>query len=624
MRLFVLVLLLMSPSVYADYIVVVGAYDSSSAMSDGCMEAGGDCGTTFKKPGWASSCYIHDQIYEGPGVRRYELHCWAGECPPAAEIPDAIYGDCAGPECECGEWLGECLFCKPDDCPEHLWDPINGMCEPEEPTCQELYGPNWIPDRSSEGGGECCYDAMFCVGADCYQGANGVCDSLEPTGCDPAVECCPPQVDDGHGGCCDDLNQDGGCDSNYCGENEIPVGPQSCCLDLNSNYICDAAEDPDDGDCPEGYTWWGGRCVWNDPAPPEKPCPAGTVRTARGCVPKGGGPRPPPPPPPVQPPPVPPTQPPPVPPTQPPPVPPTQPPPVPPVPPGPPVPPQPPPPPEPPDPDCPPGSVQVGDMCEWPPDCPPGYTLEGQWCVPPTVCPVGTTLVGDECLPPLECPEGAELVGDECVMPPVCPEGTELIDGECIAPQECPEGTELIDGQCVGETECPPGWTLGPDGETCLPDACPTGTFRDENGDCIAYTDCPAGTTRDELTGECIPIFDEGQPIGTVPRPGEFDVEGEYSELSIPGADEGRTLADVASDIGVGWQASPIGEALAGLDFSIPSSSCPVFSDSIPFFGRSVTLTIDAHCQFWTVITPLVSALSLMAYTLIAARAFIR
>lgn len=383
---------------------------------------------------------------------------------------------------------------------------------------------------------------------------------------------------------------DNGCPLGYVwdGAQCIPDSPEEPDCGVGFHYVAGigcVSDDPPDIVCPAGTTKVGDTCVADEP--PEIVCPSGSHRVGDACV-LDDGPDPPP------------------------------------------------------DFQCPPGSRLVGNSCllDGPPDvqCPAGSVLVGDACIMPDppefVCPAGSHLVGGQCVgddpPDPGCPAGSTLIGGVCQLdaPPelVCPEGSQRVGEQCIGePPElvCPVGSVLVGARCVvdppPELVCPEGSTLV--GEQCVGEppelVCPSG-FSLVGADCVSDVppgpSCPAGQV---VSGSsCV--------SATGPSPGR--VSG--PDVGLTEFDGSGLLADAPSwaEVWAAWETgvegSPLGAALTELDFSIPVGSCPVFSGTIPWLNT--TLTFDAHCDLWDSISGIISVISLLAYTFIAFKMFIR
>jgi hypothetical protein len=111
---------------------------------------------------------------------------------------------------------------------------------------------------------------------------------------------------------------------------------------------------------------------------------------------------------------------------------------------------------------------------------------------------------------------------------------------------------------------------------------------------------------------------------GELAIPEDEDIDFESGEgLEIP-EDDIKTWDDVFTALQASWYGAPIGQAIDALEFSVPGGSCETWDASIPFFGESVAVSVDAHCEIWPQLEPIISTISVLAYSFIAVRAFIR
>jgi hypothetical protein len=110
-----------------------------------------------------------------------------------------------------------------------------------------------------------------------------------------------------------------------------------------------------------------------------------------------------------------------------------------------------------------------------------------------------------------------------------------------------------------------------------------------------------------------------------LPAPADFNVDWDaLGRPEIP-SDQIKTWGEIAGVISSGFATSPLGEAINGLSFSIPESGgCTPWTKDVPFFGRTLSLSVDGHCTIWPDLAPIISAISVMAYSFVALRAFIR
>lgn len=127
----------------------------------------------------------------------------------------------------------------------------------------------------------------------------------------------------------------------------------------------------------------------------------------------------------------------------------------------------------------------------------------------------------------------------------------------------------------------------------------------------------------DRLTGPGEP----GEPGGGISGPGAGSGAGQLqvpergpAENDLPDAPEWDM---VWATFQSGYADSPIGQALAGMDFSIGGgSSCPVWTVRVPWINT--TLRLDVHCILLQSVAAFISAIMIFAYTWLAVRRFIR